>query len=211
MSYLFLETASGLHSVHACAGNVEEFVCPQTTVAILKVGYGNQGTATWTKECSKQLSESSIYWCYCGGLCSDDNFLFNKGITDIREGVGTIYTPPYWPPDTHYYGPYLKGNVGTYQVDYKGSNINCVTSYMAYCNTPHVFFNVVDYTSSNNHLEALINVTIDCTSLTGIEFIAVNGNKVVKVNTASMTRVDDIIIKTNSYQGRGLALITWPL
>ena len=82
---------------------------------------------------------------------------------------------------------------------------------MAYCNIPHVFFNVVDYTSSNNHLEALINVTIDCTSLTGIEFIAVNENKVVKVNTASMTRVDDIIIKTNSYQGRGLALITWPL
>lgn len=83
---------------------------------------------------------------------------------------------------------------------------------MAYCNIPQVFFNVVDYTSSNNHLEALINVTVDCTnSYYGIEFIAGCANNVVKVNTASMTRVDDIIIKTNSYQGRGLALITWPL
>ena len=84
---------------------------------------------------------------------------------------------------------------------------------MAYRFSPIVYFNVVDYTSSNNHLEALINVTVDCTnpSVTGIEFIAVGANNVVKVNTASMTRVDDIIIKTNSYQGRGLALITWPL
>lgn len=83
---------------------------------------------------------------------------------------------------------------------------------MAYRFSPIVYFNVVDYTSSNNHLEALINVTVDCTTYYyGIEFIAADANKVVKVNTASMTRVDDIIIKTNSYQGRGLALITWPL
>lgn len=83
---------------------------------------------------------------------------------------------------------------------------------MAYRLSPGANFNVVDYTSSNNHLEALINVTVDCTnSHYGIEFIAAGANNVVKVNTASMTRVDDIIIKTNSYQGRGLALITWPL
>ena len=42
MSYLFLETASGLHSVHACAGKVEEFQTPTKGEYKLEV-WGAQG------------------------------------------------------------------------------------------------------------------------------------------------------------------------
>ena len=46
MSYLFLETASGLHSVHACAGKVEEFMAPKEATYKLEVWGAQGGPAT---------------------------------------------------------------------------------------------------------------------------------------------------------------------
>ena len=47
MSYLFLETASGLHSVHACAGKVEEFQAPKANAYKIEC-WGASGGDSWT-------------------------------------------------------------------------------------------------------------------------------------------------------------------
>ena len=46
MSCLFLETASRLHSVHACAGKVEEFVAPESMSYKLEVWGASGGSGT---------------------------------------------------------------------------------------------------------------------------------------------------------------------
>ena len=59
MSYLFLETASGLHSVHACAGKVEEFHAPVQGTYKLEV-WGAQGGNCFSSQAPRDNNAIAI-------------------------------------------------------------------------------------------------------------------------------------------------------
>ena len=100
MSYLFLEAASGLHSVHACAGTgeTERFLIPANAQYKLEVwgaeGYGNpQGSGTsmgglggYSEGVTSRSSNQSLFVCVGSRPGSDRKGGFNGGGQSLLHG-----------------------------------------------------------------------------------------------------------------------------
>jgi len=183
----------------ANTGSVQQFVVPKTGSYKLEC-YGSEGNnikGSYSSGTISLVSGKTLYT-YVGGIYSDGAYFNWDGSSDIRLNNILIYTPNVMNLGTAgavYFGPYWKNTSGIYQIDMSGSGFtNC--TFGSYNNDPKYNFTITKMTKTANHFTAYINVDIDVSTYSGIEFI-LNWNDInydVSVSQAIMSKLSDRII-----------------
>lgn len=207
-------------------GYVEQFTPTLNTTYTLECWGANcNGKNGGYAKGNYNLSTSDKLFIHVGGINADNSIFNYDGSSDLRLNNGVIYTPP--KSENDLYGPYYKGGqLGIYQADHKGTDLDQATNIRAYNHTgPNIYYTVTNIQRSKNYIAALIEY--NQTATYGLEFVYNHHNIAVATNCA-LTRLEDIICKgagsnssndvsklsnssstANTNSGTGKVVITW--
>ena len=183
---------------------MQQFVAPKTGSYKLEC-YGSEGNNVKGSYSSGTISlvSGKILYTYVGGAYSDGAYFNWDGSTDFRLSNVLVYTPSLTRLGTSnatYYGPYWRNTSGIYQIDMSGFGFNNC-AFASYNNDPYHSFSITKMTKTTNHLTAYINVDIDTSNSSGIEFILGwnDTNSDASVTEAIMSKLSDRIIVGAGY------------